>query len=174
MHSNHPLPATKDIVVGLHWDPPPEGARETADLDLICVLLDAHDKVLDIVHTGHPRGVNDCVVHTGDSRNGASVWDDERVFVFTKALPPSVATLAFAVLSANGHSFDAVPGAYCHVSDQASEDVRVRTDLTALTGRTELTAALLKRSEDGWSLTTDAELLQGELLAELRHLTRSK
>ena len=168
------LPAIKDVVVGLHWDPPPEGARVAADLDIFCVLFDAHDKVLEVVHTGHPRGVNDCIVHTGDSRNGASVWDDERVFVFTQALPQTVAKFAFAVLSADRQPFDAIPGAYCHVSDHASEEEHLRIDLTALTGRTELTAAILTRSEGGWSLAADVDMLQGELLAELRRLIRGK
>ena len=174
MHNDDTLPAIKDVVAGLHWDPPPEGVKATADLDLLCVLFDAQGKVLEVVHSGRPRGVNDCIVHTGDSRTGASVWDDERIFVFTQALPASVAKFAFFVLSANGQPFDAIPGACCHVSDYASEEERVRTDLTALAGATEMTVAMLVRREDAWSLVTDMGVLHTGLLAELRRLSSSK
>src|SRR5688572_2562453 len=79
------------IVMGLHWDPPQEDAvGEPDDLDALCVLLDTQGGVVEVIHPDHPRNLNGSVVHTGDSRTGASTWDDERIFVFLEALPETV------------------------------------------------------------------------------------
>ena len=81
-------PKLNEIVMGLHWDPPEDGATaDPADLDTLCVLFDAQGCVLEVIHPGHPRNEDSSVVHTGDSRTGASEWDDERIFVFLAALP---------------------------------------------------------------------------------------
>ena len=87
----------KEIVMGLHWDPPQEGvATDPENLDALCVLYDEQRRMLEIIHPGHPRNANGSVIHTGDSRTGASEWDDERIFVFLEALP----AVPRAVLSA--------------------------------------------------------------------------
>src|SRR5687767_7276576 len=62
-----------EIVMGLHWDPPQEDAvAEPDDLDALCVLLAAQGGVVEVIHPGHPRNLDGSVVHTGDSRTGAS------------------------------------------------------------------------------------------------------
>lgn len=152
----------KDIVMGLHWDPPRADARaDPADLDALCVLFDARDRVLEVIDPRSPRSANGSVVHTGDSHNGASHWDDERIFVFLGALPDAVQRLAFFVTSANGHAFHEVRGAQCHVSDHASEHEWLRLDLTALEGRRSHRVATLRRGAGGWTMHTEAQAAAG-------------
>ena len=144
--------------MGLHWDPPEHGAAgDPADLDALCVLFDAQGCVLEVVHPGHLRTADASVVHTGDSRTGASLWDDERIFVFLEALPQAVSKLSFVVASATGQPFHEVPGAFCHISDRVSEDERFRLELTALTGRTSHTVATLHRGAERWRIVADAQ-----------------
>jgi stress response protein SCP2 len=149
----------KEIVMGLHWHPQESGARsndEPANLDALCVLFDQDGSVLEVVHPGHPSNVNGSVLHTGDSRTGASEWDDERIFVFLEALPDSVYALDFIVTSANGHVFSEVPGAFCHVSDRVTEHEWIGLDLTQLSKHKEHRIATLRRSSAGWQLSSDA------------------
>jgi len=148
---NGSQPLLNEIVMGLHWDPPDPAAAETAtDLDALCMLFDAHGDVVEVIHPGQPRSADGAVVHTGDSRTGASVWDDERVFVFLDAVPSAVARLIFVVASASGQTFDRVAGALCHVSDALSETQWVRLDLTTLAGRTAHAVAAMRRGPGGW------------------------
>ncbi len=167
-------PDLKEIVMGLRWDPPQEGATtEPGNLDALCALFDAQDRVLEIVHPGHPRNANGSVLHTGDSTAGASEWDDERIFVFLEALPEAVSALAFVVASANGRSFSEVPGASCHVSDRVTEREWVGLELTALGRRTAHCVATLHRNPTGWKISPDAKTVHDGLLAELLSLAGS-
>lgn len=160
-----------EVVLGLHWDPPQEGVGAIpADLDALCVLLDAQGGMLEVVHPGRTRASNDSVIHTGDSRTGASAWDDERIFVFLEALPPAVCALAFVVISANGRAFHEARGAFCHLSDRLDERVWLRLDLTTLTDCSILTVALLRRVASGWNISAEAPVAQADLLADLRTL----
>lgn len=140
-----------ELVMGLHWDPPSgDGGKRAVDLDALCVLLDADKHVLEIIHPHAPRGAGGGVVHTGDSHDGASPWDDERVFVFLHALPESVTTVAFVVCSITGETFDQVQGARCHISDRETETEWLRVELTALAGKAEHVVACLERAPGGW------------------------
>ena len=161
----------KEIVIGLHWDPPEDGVSVApVDLDAVCVLFNAQGRVLDMIHPGHPRSADDSVIHTGDSRTGASAWDDERIFIFLEALQPAVSALAFVVVSATGRAFHEARGAFCHVSDRVSEHELVRLELTPLWGCSAHTVATMQRGAAGWKIATDAQIVQGDLLAELRTL----
>jgi len=149
----------KEVVLGLHWDPPPgAGGHGAADLDALCVLRGENGEVREVVHPGNTRSSDGSVVHTGDSRTGRSNWDDERIFVFLEPLPASVAALAFIVASASRHPFDQVPGAVCHVSDRTSETEWVRIDLTALAGCTHCVVARLHRDSSGWRLQSGPDI----------------
>lgn len=161
----------KEVVMGLHWTPPEDGATaDPADLDALCVLFDAQQRVLEVVCPAHPRNANGSVIHTGDSRRGASEWDDERVFVFLEALPEAVASLAFVVASAMGRAFSEVRGASCHVSDRVTEHEWIRLQLTTLGQHTAHCVGTLHYGPAGWTLSTDARLVSGELMAELLSL----
>jgi stress response protein SCP2 len=173
MDSNR-SPELKEVVFGLHWDPPHDAASgQPADLDALCVLFDSNGLTLEVIHPGHPRSVDGCVTHTGDSRNGASHWDDERIFVFLDALPEAVAKLAFVVMSATGKSFDAVPGARCHVSDRVSEAPHVQIELGSLCGRTIHTVSLIRRSASGWEFFAEDVHDDEQLFAELERRVRA-
>jgi len=163
-----------EIVMGLHWDPAePGGDANVSVLDALCVLFDAGTRVLDIIHSGHLRNANESVVHTGDSLTGASVWDDERIFVFLDALPDEVQTLAFVIVSANGRSLHLAPGAYCHISDQYTEQEILHLDFSTLLECQVHAAGGLCRSATGWNLIENASSQVGEaLLAELRERAR--
>jgi len=161
----------REIVMGLHWDPRQGGAgANAADLDALCVLFDADQRILEVIHPNHLRTAGDSVVHTGDSPNGASVWDDERIFVFLDKLPQSVAALAFVVASANGRGFHLAQGASCHVSDQMTEHEWVRLDLTAYTDCLAKAVACLVRNDTGWHIASDCQSVSEDLLTELRQL----
>jgi stress response protein SCP2 len=162
----------KEIVLGLHWTPPEEfdaGTRseEPADLDAFCVLQDEKGCVLEVIHPGHPRNGNGSVVHTGDSRTGASTWDDERIFVFLAALPPAVAAITFAVASVDDRAFGEVRGAFCHVSDAATEREVLQIELTSLGGQTAHCVATLHRRPSGWEIASGAPAFDGITLRAL-------
>jgi len=164
----------KEVVMGLHWDPPEEGAgADPADLDALCVLFDAQRSVLEVIHPAHPGTADGAVIHTGDSRTGASEWDDERIFVFLKALPESVSALSFAVASPAGRSFGKVRGASCHVSDRVTERELLRVEFTAADRHTTHCVATLHRGAAGWSISADAHPLQGERLEALLSRVRN-
>jgi stress response protein SCP2 len=160
----------KEIVMGVHWDPPQHGAiagDEPTNLDALCVLFDEQEHALEVVHPGHPSNINGSVVHTGDSRTGASEWDDERIFVFLDALPDAVSALAFVVASVTGRTFSEVPGASCHVSDRVTEHEWIRVELSALGRRTAHCVATLRRGADGWNISPDAQTGHRETLTEV-------
>lgn len=145
----------KDVVMGLHWAPPLEGRApdsEPANLDAVCLLLDCRQRLLEVVHPGHLKNANGSVVHTGDSRTGASTWDDERVFVFLHALAEAVHSVVFAVVSSNARPFSDIDGATCHVSDCTMDDELLKVPLTALGPLTEYCVATLQRTPGGWVL----------------------
>jgi tellurium resistance protein TerZ len=160
-------PDLKEIVMGLHWDPPREGATDPGNLDALCILFDAQGRVLEAIYPGNPRNANGSVLHTGDSPTGASVWDDERIFVFLEAVPAAVSTIAFVVASANGHTFGEVPGASCHVSDRVTEHAWIRLELTALGHQTIHGIATLRRGPAGWELSKGAQEMSPGMLAEM-------
>ena len=162
------VPELKEVVLGLHWAPPQEGAlTEPADLDALCALLDERQQLLEIVGPTHPRNADGSVSHTGDSRRGTSEWDDERIFVFLDALPDAVATLAFVVVSASGQPFSEVLGASCHVSDRLTEHEWLRFELTALQRHRSHCVATLHRRESGWEISPGGESLGSEFMAAL-------
>lgn len=164
----------KEIVMGLHWDPPQDGVVvDPEDLDALCMLLDAQCRVLEVIHPGHPRNANGSVMHTGDSLTGASGWDDERIFVFLEALPEVVSTLAFVVVSATGNAFSGIRGASCHISDRITEHEWVKHELTALGQYAVYCVATLSRSPTGWKISPDSRTVDGGLLTELLSLAGS-
>jgi len=163
-----------EVVMGLHWAPAERRMiTAAADLDAMCVLFDAQDRVLEVIFHGNTRNTEGSVVHTGDSRTGASLWDDERIFVFLGALPKLVSKVAFVVSSASGHPFQDVRGAFCHISDRLSEMAWVRVELTSLVGRTAHVVATLSPGEDGWRMVDEGEAINHRLLADLSLLTKS-
>jgi tellurium resistance protein TerD len=150
-----------DVVMGLHWTPPPKRGRlslEPANLDAICVLLDAQSQRLEVVCPSHLTNANGSVVHTGDSRTGSSSWDDERIFVFVRALPAAVHSLVFGVVSSNARPFCHVAGASCHISEfnLGDEDELLKVQLTSLGPLTEYGVGTLQRSPSGWTLVRGA------------------
>ena len=160
----------REIVMGLHWDPgePAEGEQsEPANLDALCMALDAGGRVLETVHPHHTRNTNGSIVHTGDSSTGAGSWDDERIFVFLEALPAAVAALEFAVWSANGRALGQVAGASCHFEDRLSEHEWFRLDLAALGAHRACRVAMLRRRPAGWRIAVDPMPLDWHNLARL-------
>jgi len=158
-----------EIVMGLHWDPPQEDVeKDPDDLDALCVLFDAQRRMVEVVHPGFPRNATGSVIHTGDSRTGASVWDDERIFVFLEALPETVTELAFVVASAKGKPLNQVRGAACHVTDHVTERELMRLELASLGQRDAHCVATVRRGASGWAISTDVQPGSHELLAELR------
>lgn len=174
-------PELKEVVMGLHWDPS-EGAVNVhpENLDALCVLFDQEQQIVETIHPGNPRSSNGSVVHTGDSRTGASQWDDERIFVFLEALPANVTTLVFIVASATGKPIREARGASCHISDHATEYRWVNMELTTLDTQTTYCVATLSRSLTGWEISSTEQGISGELeaqspaLAALRQLDSAR
>jgi len=162
------MPELKELVMGLHWAPPEAGAAaEPADLDAFCVLFDSHNRVMEVVCAVYPRTANGSVIHTGDSRTGASEWDDERIFVFLEALPEAISSIAFVVASVAGHCFSEIRGASCHISDRDTEHEWIRLKLTDLGKHTVHCVATLQCGPAGWRLSRDPHGVNVELMAEL-------
>jgi stress response protein SCP2 len=150
----------KEIVMGLHWDPPEEDSKvDPEDLDALCMLFDERGRLLEVIQPGHPRNANGSVIHTGDSRMGASVWDDERIFVFVEALPEVVSKFTFVVASATGSAFGGIRGASCHISDRITEREWIRCDLAALGRNSPHCVATAKRNTTGWSILSDGQVM---------------
>lgn len=159
----HEKPELKEVVMGLHWDPSEDEVNvHPENLDALCVLFDQERQIVEIIHPGNPRSANGSVVHTGDSRTGASQWDDERIFVFLEALPANVTTLLFIVASATGHPLHKVRGAACHISDHATEYQWVNMELKTLDTQTTCCVATLSRSPTGWEIASTAQNINFE------------
>jgi len=166
----------REIVMGLHWEPPRAGdSAPPADLDALCILHGRRGEIVDVISPDHPRTDNDSVVHTGDSRNGSSSWDDERIFVFLDALPPVVSALTFVVLDTRGRGFAELQGAFCHLSDRVTERELTRFALRPLAATSTQAIASIERGPTGWRL--DARRLDlhagvhdrlGDLVGRLR------
>ncbi len=167
----------REIVMGLHWDPPRVGdSAPPADLDALCVLHGSDGEIIDVISPDHPRTGNDSVVHTGDSRNGSSSWDDERIFVFLDALPPLVAMLTFVVMDSRGRDFTGLKGAFCHLSDRVSERELTRFALQPLAAASIQAIARVERGPTSWKLDTqqlDLPPNVRERLRDLEGLTRA-
>jgi len=167
-------PELKEIVMGLHWDPSDDAGTCPEDLDAVCLLLDTRHHALDVIHPGNPRNADSSVVHTGDSRTGASEWDDERIFVFLPALPAAVSAVAFVVHSASERPFGGIRGASCHVSDHATEYKWIDVQLTELHDQTSHFVALLTRDATGWGISAEEHAIPGDRLANLIALAKAK
>ena len=155
-------PDVTDIVMGLHWAPPATALRSPAapaNLDALCLLFAADGSLLEIVRPGQLRAANGSVLHTGDSRTGASIWDDERIFVFLRALPDAVDALTFAVVSVDGRAFCEIADASCHISDHGTDAKLLEVELTALGQATQHCVATLGRSSTGWTIQRGARYL---------------
>jgi tellurium resistance protein TerZ len=159
----HEKPELKEVVMGLHWDPSEDDVNvHPENLDALCVLFDQEQQIVEIIHPGNPRSANGSVVHTGDSRTGASKWDDERIFVFLEALPADVTTILFVVASATGNPIRNVRGASCHISDHATEYQWVNIELTTLDTQTTYCVATLSRNLTGWEISTAEQNINRE------------
>jgi len=166
-------PELKEVVMGLHWDPLEDDANpDPENLDALCVLFDQNQQIVEIIHPGSPRSTNGSVVHTGDSRTGASQWDDERIFVFLDALPANVTTLLFIVASATGNPIRKARGASCHISDHATEYRWVNRDLRTLGTQTTYCVAILSRglTDGAWEISSAAQSINRELETKLSAL----
>lgn len=167
----HEKPELKEVVMGLHWDPSEDDVNlHPENLDALCVLFDQEQQIVETIHPGNPRSSNGSVVHTGDSRTGASKWDDERIFVFLEALPANVTTLLFIVASATGNPIRKVRGASCHISDHATEYRWVNIELTSLDTQTTYCVATLSRNLTGWKISATTQNINRELVAKLSAL----
>ena len=168
------MPGLKEVVMGLHWTPQEAGvAAEPADLDALCVLFDEHKRVLEVVCPLYPHNSNGSVIHTGDSRTGASEWDDERIIVFLEALPEEISSIVFVVVSATDRAFGEVRGASCHISDHVTEHEWIRLQLTDLGQDTAHCIAILRRGPGDWMPIRDAYAVNAELMTHLRSLMGS-
>jgi len=74
LYLNICMPELREVVMGLHWDPPQHltGGQPT-ELAVLCVILKLNDWVLEAVHPGNPSSIESSVIHTGDSRTGGSL-----------------------------------------------------------------------------------------------------
>lgn len=101
------------------------------DLDLSCVLFNAKGEVLERVWFKNVRDTAESIRHRGDSLTGmgdsrtkqnpyAPVdyrHEQEQIDVYLPKLPSNVQFIAFVVSSFYGQSFNALPEASCHLSD---------------------------------------------------------
>lgn len=159
----------KEIVMGLHWTPRgDQDPAPAADLDAVCVLLGADDRIIEVINPAHPRTAGDSVVHTGNSRDGANDWDDERIFVFLSALPAEVARVALCVVSVSGHALSRVPGVRCHLSDARREQALRRVELTYPHADGFVVVFDLRREADGWWLLDGAPTPSPVLAKDVR------
>ena len=155
---SHGLSASHTVVAGLRWDP--EDASQTAgahaDLDLSCVLLDAHGQVAECIHPGRTRTADGSVLHTGNSRTGAGDWDDERVFVFLNALPETVSAVAVMVTSVTPRRLGDARNASCHLTNHTTERELYRMHLKQSGAKTVDCVATLSRASTGWQIVSGA------------------
>jgi tellurium resistance protein TerZ len=117
----------KKISVGLGWDMLKEEdnlqARflqgEAVDLDLSCLLIDDHKKIVDTVSYRQLLSKFGGVVHSGDNETGQGDGDDEVITVELNQLPSYIQTLIFTVTAFSGQSFQDIANAFCRVVDMS-------------------------------------------------------
>jgi len=149
--------ALTEVVFGLRWRRAALDNGDLApasDLDALCMLLDERNDLIEIVHPGHARNVNGSVVHTGDCKTGGGSWDDERIYVFLRALPEGVSKVLFVFTNINGQLFEEIGTAYCHVTNTVTDELLFGCDLTRPSSANAGVVARLRHVDDDWKLQT--------------------
>lgn len=91
-HSN-----VSEVEIGLSWEANSTPSRPF-DLDASVLMLDANNKLLELVFYNNLRSTNDAVVHNGDEREGSSSNSyEEEISVKLASVPASIKKLAVAV-----------------------------------------------------------------------------
>lgn len=129
-------PSLTKLYVGLGWDTNKYSGQHAFDLDASAFLLRAGDKatgIQDFVFYNNTKGMNECVVHTGDNLTGEGDGDDEVIKVDFSKVPADVQKIAITVTihdaQARNQNFGQVSNAFVRVLDDSTQREVLRYDL---------------------------------------------
>lgn len=156
------------IYAGLGWDPHVNanimeklgamvGIKKTYhDLDLSCLLFDAHKNPLPDIAIGPARHVDQSghIYHSGDSIAGVGDGDDEQLSVELRDVTSSIHYLMFVASIKSGHTFGEVVSPEIRLADGYSNHNFLQAPLTHPEGRLKSAFAFasIYRQGDGWNV----------------------
>jgi len=153
----------ESVTVGLSWDTAP-GKKIDLDLSVICLeeKLRVHDTIFFV----------QVIVHSGDSRDGATVGFDESITVILNSVSMSVKYLCFVVTSFSGEELDDVEKAQCVLFDTGTLRkiaMYTMTNENALDGLTALVMCCLYRDDISkeWNIRIIGKGSKGQVAMEL-------
>lgn len=131
---------------------------EFADLDALVFYFAGKEPV------GHISGIieqalDGALAHTGDDRTGEGDGWDELIILNLEILPPDITALALVLDSAGGHPLEKVPNVRASVLLAQTQQSLLSIDRPAKADATTCLVAVLRRVEEGFSLTPVVEYM---------------
>ncbi len=165
--------ALRRLELGLGWDT----AGLEVDLDASAFLLAQNGKVSsdrDVVFYNARRSICGSVEHHGDSQQGGSGGDDERISMNLERIPPHIQRVAITVTihQAGGvrRRFSQLRSAYIRVINKLTGTEIMRYQLENKFGQeTALIFAEVYRHQAGWKFRAVGQGFAGGLEALCRH-----
>jgi len=159
----------ESVTVGLSWDAT-QGKKIDLDLSVICLLENL--RLHDTIFFGQLQSENGGIVHSGDSRDGATVGFDESITVILNSVSMSVKYLCFVVTSFSGEELDDVEKAQCVLFDTGTLRkiaMYTMTNENALDGLTALVMCCLYRDDISkeWNIRIIGKGSKGQVAMEL-------
>ncbi len=129
-------PLLKKIIVGLGWDTNKYSGGVDFDLDASAFLVAENGKVTndnDFIFYNNLKGVNECVIHTGDNRTGEGDGDDEQLIVEFDKIPDHIYTIGISITihdaDNRSQNFGQVSNAFVRVVNEETNEEILRYDL---------------------------------------------
>lgn len=179
-------PGLNKIVVGLGWDEAPQkavkkgllgslfgGGSASIDCDASVFMLDANDKMQELIYFGALKSKNLSVVHTGDNLTGEGEGDDEQIKVNLAQVPDNVNKLVFVVniydCKGRKQHFGMIRNAFVRVVDEATNKELLKFNLTEnYDGKTALIVSEIYRHSGDWKFAAIGEGTNDFSLADMR------
>ena len=148
--------------------------KNNFDLDSSVFLLDANNKMVELVYFGNLKDSNECVIHKGDNLTGAGIKgaDKENIIINLPKIPQQVNKLVFVVniyqCRSRGQHFGMIGGAFIHINDENTNTESCRFNLTEdYSGKTALIVGEIYRHGNEWKFFAVGEGTNDESLTEM-------
>jgi tellurium resistance protein TerZ len=121
------------------------GEKETADLDLSCVIYDIYGERQDAVWYAQLKSKDGAVRHSGDHTVGEERKDDEAIIVDLRQLNEQAKTLFFVISSFRHDGFAGAEEVHCRLLDAASRRELARCQISKPVKTNKETASIILR-----------------------------
>ena len=119
------IPSLRNAAVALGWDCNRRGS--SMDLDAWALAANVQGQIVtkkEIVYFGNKRGLNGCIVHSGDNLTGAGDGDDETIYMDLDNIPMEYNSILVGVTIYRGkqkrQSFGDVRNAFIRLYDRTT------------------------------------------------------